>query len=241
VLAEVNCETDFVARTDEFLTFTQRLVSHALQGGNELSLDSAATINEYLTRPVSNFGAATIDETQRLLISKLQENVVVSKLITMKAGPKCTRSSKTIGVFGTYLHNTHGSYPCASSGCLIELQYNLPSLDEARRNIISEGASNLAISYLGMKPQWIDRSTVPQATIEEQHALLRKSLPNNKPEKILVDIIAGKMEKYYADHVFLDMEYVLAEDLTIKDYLRQLETDIGGTLQLKRVVTLSIK
>ena len=86
VLAEINCETDFVARSDEFQAFAREVAQAALT----VSSDS---VDELLAAPS---GASSVDEKRRALISKIGENISVRRFVKLSAP----------GALGTYIHGS---------------------------------------------------------------------------------------------------------------------------------------
>jgi elongation factor Ts len=84
VLIEVNCETDFVARGDEFQGFAQQLARAALRGGVDTVEGLLASVD----------GANTLDDQRRALIAKIGENIAVRRFVQVTAP----------GALGTYIH-----------------------------------------------------------------------------------------------------------------------------------------
>jgi elongation factor Ts len=84
VLVEVNCETDFVARGDEFLAFARELAKVALE-------KAPADLNALLAQ---THGASTLEDKRRALIAKIGENISVRRFVRVTAP----------GVLGTYVH-----------------------------------------------------------------------------------------------------------------------------------------
>jgi elongation factor Ts len=95
VLIEVNCETDFVARGDDFLGFAQLLARAALAG-------SADTVDELLA---ATNGAGTLEDQRRALIAKIGEKISVRRFVKITAP----------GALGTYIHG-------GRIGCLVALE-----------------------------------------------------------------------------------------------------------------------
>ena len=86
VLVEVNCETDFVARSDEFLAFAREVAKSALASSPE-------SVEALLGAPA---GASTVDEQRRALIAKIGENISVRRFVKVSAP----------GALGSYIHGT---------------------------------------------------------------------------------------------------------------------------------------
>jgi elongation factor Ts len=88
-IAEINCETDFVAKGDDFTGFAEKVCGRALA-------DRVNSIEELAGKPLADDDATTIDEARRALISKIGENITLRRVQTMS----------TDGVFGTYSHGS---------------------------------------------------------------------------------------------------------------------------------------
>jgi elongation factor Ts len=102
-IIEVNCETDFVARSEQFLEFAQKVAARGLQGG-------VKTVEELLQLPMAD-GAQTIEQVRQALIAKIGENVQVRRLKQMHSD----------GFIGSYLHGTR-------IGVLVALTRHEPEL-----------------------------------------------------------------------------------------------------------------
>jgi elongation factor Ts len=95
VMVELNCETDFVARSDEFQAFARELAKAALE-------HSPATVEALVKLP---HGSATLEEQRRVLIAKIGENIAVRRFARVTSA----------GALGTYLHGTR-------IGCLVAIE-----------------------------------------------------------------------------------------------------------------------
>jgi elongation factor Ts len=107
-LIEINCETDFVARSESFLEFAQNAIARALQTGVQ-------TVEELLAQPKAGDNSASIDQARQELSAKLGENVQIRRM-------KQVRSE---GCIGSYLHGDRIGVLVAMTGRDLELARNL--------------------------------------------------------------------------------------------------------------------
>lgn len=97
-----------------------------------------------------------------------------------------------------------------------------------------------------MNPKWLTRGEVPKQNLDEEITAISKTMKENANEKQKEMIIKGKLQKFYENNVFTDMEYLLDCDseLTIGNYINLLEKELEipkGSLQIGRTLTLSVK
>ncbi len=188
VIAEVNCETDFVAREARFKEFTQQVVGCALKTQAQ---DTQTLLQQWLGAEI------TIEQTRLELVGQLGENVAVRRLNYVHAEPA--------GIVAAYLHGGDGV--TARIGSLVALNTSDVNL-----------AKDLAMHIAAMKPEYLSEADVPAERIaKEKEILLAQAQESNagKPAEILEKIIVGKLNKFIKEITLLGQPYVKNPDQTI--------------------------
>ncbi|MGA9115203.1 MAG: translation elongation factor Ts [Bacteroidota bacterium] len=192
VVVEVNCETDFVARSQDFGSFA-RTVAEAVEAARP------ADVASLLGAPAS--GGRTVAQTMEDLLAKVGEKVDVRRFHVFE----------TPG--GTVTCYTHlGS----KIGVLVELSGggDPPALGTAGRDV--------AMQIAAMNPLVIGRDQIDNATVERELDIYRTQARNEgKPEQILDRIAQGKLEKFYQEVCLLEQTFIRDPGKTIRDFLKE--------------------
>ncbi|MDO8499239.1 MAG: translation elongation factor Ts [bacterium] len=192
-IAEINAETDFVAKNDNFVKLVGDIADHLI-ATKPSTLESAyqttmngKTVEEYLTGMAANIGEK---------ISLRRFNVVTKN---------STQS------FGAYVH---------MGGKMSVLVVLDGTTDE---NLAKEIAMHVAAA----NPKCIRRDEVdPTLATKEQEIFSAQLKTQGKPENIIVNILKGKMEKFYGEICLLEQPFIKNEDQTVQKYLDSKGTGI---------------
>ena len=171
VILELNCETDFVARTDDFKALTQRLIKRA----EALFSDGGQARLEQMRKDES------VSEEINSIIAKLGENINLSRLSALKLAPG------TEGKVGVYVH------PGDRLGVLVVMAGDHGTEEEDFSLLLKDMSMQIAAA----NPSVIEREELPPEALEREREIysqLAKS--EGKPEKIIDRIVSGRMEKY---------------------------------------------
>ncbi|CAD8165956.1 unnamed protein product [Paramecium pentaurelia] len=230
-LAEINCETDFVARTSEFLEFSTNFIKTVINQEKDFN---SSNIDSVLKQSQNQaYFETSIDDKRKQLVGKLQENIVIGNLNTFVA----TKNS----VFGIYQHNCLKNTICGLGGSIVEL-ITEQELNDVKSQILREGANNLAVTYLGLKPKFLYEQEVSSDVIDQIRKEVQKDFGSKTPQQQNF-IVQGKLQNYYSDNVFEHQEYILNEDepQTIKQYIKkELEDPIKDKVKIGRCLYLTI-
>jgi len=239
IVAEINCETDFVAKSDAFLRYVNVLMSSIANQTNvpELGFKTYESgveeeINNFLKKPLSNkfhfegHECSDLFEAKQLAISKLQENIKVRKLFTFKsASPK--------GVVGSYIHMTLAE-GVGKSCSLVDLES-----DASNKAALREIANNLSMQVLGNRPEYLTREDIPANILNEEIEKVKESLQEvmkNKPPKVVENMVEGKLKKFLGESVLYFQEYMVENDSgkTVQEYLKDQEKVLGGSIKVNK-------
>jgi elongation factor Ts len=206
-LLEVNCETDFVARTERFTDLTRSLV--ALVGGD---VQAASDVNVLLTRSLN--GKPVADMVKEA-IGSLGENIVVRRMVRL-ALPQNTK-----GLVASYLHAG------GKIGVLVEVHCKSDAVTKSEG--FAQLAKELALQVCSADPAYVTRNQVPAAALEKEREILRAQPDvQGKPPAIQDKIIQGRLEKFFMERCLVDQLFI--RDPEGKQKIRDILQSAGKTL-----------
>ncbi len=192
VILEVNCETDFVANSNDFLTFAN-LALEALVANRPADVESLMNIE---------VNGVKISDELTNLIGKIGEKIEISRF---------TIDKSESGIVVDYIH--HGS----KLGVLIKTE-NVPSGKEEELKVILK---DIAMQVAAMKPLTVYREEVDKATIEKEIEIYKEiARKEGKPEQILEKIAVGKLNKFYEENCLIEQIYVKDNSKKVGDLIK---------------------
>ncbi|MBT9167814.1 MAG: Elongation factor Ts [Syntrophomonadaceae bacterium] len=94
---------------------------------------------------------------------------------------------------------------------------------------------DVAMQIAATNPQFLSKDEVPQAVLDKEKKILTaQALNEGKPEKVVEKIVAGRIEKYYAENCLLEQSFVRDTDVTINDLLKEKIAKIGENITIRR-------
>lgn len=208
VMIEINCETDFVARTDKFRTFAKDIA-------DQVAKTSPATVDDLLAQSLSN--GKTVSDLVKETIGSLGENMQVKRFARFDDG----------GFVTTYIH------PGDKLGVLVEI--GGLSGAAANHDKYKVFARDVAMQIAASSPVCVRRDEIDPAVVKAERDIYRKqALNEGKPEKIVDKIVDGKLEKFYTDIVLLEQPFVKDNDKSIGDLVKETITAVGENIVIKR-------
>lgn len=192
-LVEVNCETDFVAKTDEFQNFVNEATRKVLEQNPK---DLEALMETHLVN------GSKIRDSLMALVAKIGENILVRRFVRWEAKEK--------EKFGFYLHA--GS----KIGVMVRIADPEAKLEE-------DATKDLAMHVAAMHPQYVRREEVPPDVIQKEKEIQAAGLVNSKkPPEIQEKIIEGKLARWYSDVCLEDQIFVkdLEGKKTVREWLK---------------------
>ena len=185
-LVAVNCETDFVARNDEFQALAQDLAEHVAKHDDA----DGARSTEGLLEQAFQGGDRTVDQVVTQASAKTGEKVVVRDYARFE----------TDGVLGTYIHMT------GKIGVMVELE---PGADEAL-------ARDVAMHVAATNPLAVTSDELPEEVVARERAVyLEQVKQEGKPEHIQDRIVEGKLGKFYKENALVEQPFVKDPDTTV--------------------------
>ncbi|HTX53513.1 MAG TPA: translation elongation factor Ts [Candidatus Baltobacteraceae bacterium] len=211
-LVEINCETDFVARTDKFVALAQSL------GPMVGSEPAAAEIAVLLTRELQGKPVADVVKE---LIGAIGENIVVRRAahLAVRSGAK--------GLVASYLHAG------GKIGVLVAVQCGSDKV--AQSDELGKLAKDLALQVCSAEPGYVSRDQVPADVLDKERDILRAQPDlQGKPAAIQDKIIQGRLEKFYAERCLVDQLFIRDPDgkQKVKDVLAAAQKSLGEPISV---------
>jgi len=190
-LLELNCETDFVAKTPDFVALGQTLVEF----GEQAKLPDAAALSA-ATLPDGRAVADVIQEFS----AKIGEKIVINRFADLD------------GNVAVYLHRKAQDLP-PQVGVLVEYtgKTDEAGVDDARA---------VGMQIAAMRPKFLTREQVPAETIESERRIAEQTArEEGKPEQALTKIVDGRVNSFFKDFVLLEQPSVTDNKKTVKKVL----------------------
>lgn len=207
-LLEVNCETDFVARTAQFTDLTRSLV--ALVGADA---HAASDVSALLTRLLNGRPAS---EAIKDAIASLGENIVVRRAARL-ALPQDAK-----GLVTSYLHGG------GKIGVLVGVRCTTDGVSKGEG--LAQLAKELTLQVCSAEPAYVTRDQVPAAVLDKEQEILRAQPDvQGKPPAIQDKIIQGRLEKFFMERCLVDQLFIRDPEgkQKIRDVLKAAEKALG--------------
>ena len=206
VIVEVNCETDFVAKTDNFISFCNNVAKHIAKA-------NPADVDTLLTQAFVDDASKTVSD----LVS--EATVAIGEKISIRRFARY----ETTGVVSTYIHMG------GKVGVLVEVS------TDKQDDEIKVFAHDLALQIAAAKPEAVRREEVDTAKLEKEKEILRaQAINEGKPEKIVDRMVEGRIEKYYKEVCLLEQPFVKDGDKSIKGLMAEVAKATGANLDVVR-------
>ncbi|NLX78747.1 MAG: elongation factor Ts [Clostridiales bacterium] len=204
VLVEVNSETDFVAKNEEFRAFV---------------LDVAKTIAKTNPADVETLLATNLVGSDRTVQEHVQD-----KVLSIGENIKVRRFVRVEGNTVEYIHGG------GTLGVIVVLEADKETA--AKEEVIAMG-KDVAMQIAAMSPLYLKESDVPADVIEHEKGILMAQIKAdekmaNKPEKVIEGIVKGKLSKYFKETCLLEQQFVKDEDITVAQYIESVAKQVGA-------------
>ncbi len=219
-VVEVNCETDFVARTKDFLEFitkTAKLVGEK----------TVADVPSLLTQ---NLGNETVEAGLKETIGKLGENILIKKVSALGNG--------TPSVIENYVHAPLPQAPqCGSLAVILEIQ------SEKSTEEIKGLAKELCMQVAAANPRWISKEDVPADIVEKEKAIYKEQCKQSgKPEQAWPKILDGKLNDFFKQFCLMEQSHIRDSSgkTPVNVIVKQVSEKAGVPLKVKGFVRLKM-
>jgi elongation factor Ts len=213
-LVEVNCESDFVARTPDFQELVQQVLA-------EIDKAGAAANEAWLADP-----NGPVQKLVAAKIAKLRENMAVPRFVRY-AGQ---------GYVGQYIH--------MGGKIAVQVEFGGVTPAIAARDEFATLVKEIAMQIAAASPQFVSREAVPAEVIDREKAIYRAQMENaGKPANVIDKIVEGKLASFYSQTpggVLPEQESIRDPKMRVRDVLAQANKALGGTVTVTRFVRLKV-
>jgi elongation factor Ts len=214
-LVEINCETDFVAKTEDFENFLNNLAKQLAENESESVLGQDA-----LAAFVMPDGR-TVKEGIGELVAKLGENISPNRAVIYSANS---------GFLTSYIHMG------GKLGVMLEV-----NVDNSPGDEIYSFAKDMSMQIAAAKPLTVDRSEVPKDWIDKEKEIYRgQALNEGKPEHIVDRIAEGKLKKYFSEICLLEQTFVKDTKTTVGEELQKLVEATSTPITVRRFARMQV-
>lgn len=214
-VVEVNSETDFVAKNEEFQKFVEAVAKQAVSS-------SAADIDAFLVENWIEDAGKTVKEALVEKIAVIGENLNIR------------RFEKVVAENGCVVTYTHGG---GRIGVIVEADTDVVN------DAIKEALGNIAMQVAALYPKYVSTDEVSEEYKAHEKEILMAQIQNDpkmagKPEKVIEGAVMGRLNKELKEVCLLEQVYVKAEDgkQTVGKYVEQVAKEAGANLSIKRFV-----
>ena len=211
-IIEVNCETDFVAKNDDFINFVKEL--------SELNNEKNSNIEELKVTKMKN--GQTVDDNLVALIAKIGEKITIGKAKTIL---------NSAGFNNHYLHTV-----VKDNVAKLAVMVSLDTKDNS--DTIKTFGKQLSMHIAALNPLALESGLIDQKIIDKEQELVTEELKNSgKPDDIAKKISLGKMNKFKEENALLTQAWVMEPKKKVQDVLKELSV---ADLRIKEFYRIKI-
>ena len=205
-LVEINAETDFVGRNDDFQNFVRDVAGIALE--TDGTVDSLGE---------AKMGEGTVASQLTDLIARIGENMSLRRV---------ERLSVESGTVGSYVHNS-----VAPGLGRIGVVVGLESSDGSES--LDRFARQLAMHVAAASPQWTAIEGIDSAALDRERTVLtEQARASGRPENIIEKMVEGRLKKFYEESVLLEQTFVIDGESKISKAVDALAGEIGAPVSI---------
>ena len=209
VLVEVNSETDFVARNEQF----QGYVSHV----TSLALAQEADMESLKESPYGQETGRTVSEELTNLIAVIGENMTMRRVGSLSVSP---------GVVVGYMHGAI-SEGLGKLGVLVALE------SKGDRAALTALGKQIAMHIAATNPHSVSVDDLDVALVNrEREIFISQARESGKPDAVIEKMVEGRLRKFYEESVLLEQVFVVDGESKVKDVLKKAEESLGNPVQL---------
>jgi elongation factor Ts len=215
ILLEVNCETDFVSKNENFQAFVAE-IADALAKSDAADHEAALAVQH---------GGQSIEDTIKAKVGEVGENLQFRKFVRYNAAPG--------GVVASYIHLG------GKVGVLIEV--GTTKAETAGTDTFKELVKDLTLHIAACAPKGLSREDIPQSVVDNELDIFRARLvAEGKPANIIENILKGQIGKFFAESCFLEQAFVKDGDIKVNALLEAKGKELGDTLTVTRFVRFGL-
>jgi elongation factor Ts len=215
ILLEVNCETDFVSKNENFQGFVASLADSLIASQ---PADHAAALQ-------AQINGLSVEDAVKAKVAEVGENLQFRKYVRFEVQGE--------GVVASYIHMG------GRVGVLIEV--GAGNAETASTAGFRELVKDLTLHIAAAAPRGLSREDIPAEVVEAEKSIFRVQLADSgKPANIIENIINGKIGKFFSESCFLEQGFVKDPDTTIAKLLEAKGKELGDALTVRRFVRFGL-
>jgi len=206
------CETDFVAKNEDFVAASEKLADCAMLAPNDTDAQALMDVeidgkkfSDILTETVSKTGEKT------------------------EIGDYARYTITGSGLIGRYVHFND------KAGAMVEIETDSDAIAGALKQVASE----IAMHITAIKPAALDKDSFDPAILQQERQLAAEQV-KNKPAEIIDKIVDGKIAKFLKDNCLVDQPFVKDDSKTVSEILTETAKAAGGKAKIKRFIRFEI-
>ena len=200
-LCKIKCETDFVAKNDDFLSFANQLTKAIHESDNIKSQGNFDDISSI------SFNEKDLNSSLTDLISKIGENI---QIISYK------KYHSENSIFINYLHNKYNS-SCSKIASIVEISTN----DTKKASEISDHLKVIAMQVSAMKPMGLNEESIDPKVLDDERDIILKQIENTPDDK-KEQIVKGKLNKFIKENTLMGQALITDPKNTVANYVSEL-------------------
>ena len=191
VIIELSCETDFVAKNEQFQSLAQGVADAVRAGGDVSDVDAALA---------AKIEGETVDEHIKAAVGRVGENIQLKRVGSVRVD----------GLVGGYVHGG------GKLGVLVGVATDSPGdLAEAAKDMA------MHVAAADPTPLAVDQNGLDPEVVEKERSILRnQALESGKPENIVDNMVNGRLKKFFAENCLVEQAFVKDPDQTVGDVLK---------------------
>ena len=213
---EVNIETDFAAKNDQFQSLVRELT---------------AAYSKFNSDDVEAFKVSAMPSGKTVADQIVAAVAVIGENISLRRGAKLTVQN---GLVASYIHNAAGEN-IGKIGVLVALESTAPA------DKLAVLGKQLAMHIAASKPEALDVADLDPALVEKERAVLSdQARASGKPEAVIEKMVEGRLVKFYEQTVFLQQLFVMDGKTRITEVVAQAAKEAGADIKVKGYVRFGL-
>lgn len=208
-VVELNAETDFVARNEEFQAFVQKVA------------EAAKSVNTVEELSQAEVDGKPIADKLTDLIATIGENMALRRMESVSV-----ESGAVVGYVHGALRDGLGKI-----GVLVALE------SDASDDVLQALGKNIAMHVAAANPQFLDKNSVSEDVLERERAVLKEqAMASGKPAEIAEKMVEGRLRKFYEEICLTQQSFIMNPDQTVTEAIEAAAKDAGAKIELKGFV-----
>ena len=215
-VVEINTETDFVARNEDFQDYVKTVAALAIGHGD--SMDNLAAT-------AYPGGEGSVSDKATALITTIGENIQLRRTASLSVGS---------GIVASYIHGASAPQ-LGRIGVLVALE---STGDEVKLMALGK---QIAMHIAAARPEALSIEDLDAATVErERNVLSDQAKESGKPEEIIEKMVDGRMRKYYEEVVLLEQVFVIDGENKVSKVMENAAGDVGAPVKISGFIRFNL-